>query len=246
MTLLRNTFLLLVLASISNCASPVNLSQTPIGLINNVAYNNAEYSNSNASNGFLVRHKKQTYAVTAKHILLIAKTPNMQVVDFEGELKEWQMHPKEDSSKVVILDQLLNPNRTDSLSWEFLDTNWDTYNDWLVFSIKENNSDHTPLKFREEPLIKGEKLFVVGWSYSDKSGAQRVYEYEFNKTDGDYHEIVQIKGPESLGGLSGSPVVDENARLVGLVSSGWEDETSGQIIIAATSVKNIATFISSL
>jgi len=137
-----------------SCSGIKDLSKTPIGLINNVSYNNSEFDNPNASNGFLVQHNKETYAITAKHVLMIAKSDKMQFVDFAGELKQWKMHPKNDSSSYVILDELLSSNQKDSLTWSYMDSNWDTYNDWLVFSIKENNTKHKPLRFRKTPLMK--------------------------------------------------------------------------------------------
>lgn len=236
-------FILFFFTLLSSCKSQIDLTKTPIGLINNVSYNNPAFNNSNAGNGFLVSYNQQVYAITAKHILNIAKTPKMQFVDFEGELSAWKMQPKNDSTKVVLLDKLLSHNRTDSLTWSFLDSNWDTYNDWLVFSIKENNSNNRPLTFRKKPLVAGEKLFIVGWSYKDETGAQRVYEYKYGKADGIYHEIIQVKGPESLGGLSGSPVVDEQGAVIGLVTSGWEDEDTKEIIVAATAMEGVLNFL---
>jgi hypothetical protein len=108
------------------------LRHTPIGLINNVTFKDASFNNPNASNGFLVQYKNITYAITAKHILIMIKTDKMKFVDFEGELKQWKMHPKNDNTKYVILDHLLNTNKKDSLTWNYMNTNWDNYNDWLV------------------------------------------------------------------------------------------------------------------
>lgn len=226
------------------CSSLKKLQNTPIGLINNVSYNNASFNNENASNGFLVQYKDNTYAITAKHILIMAKTDKMQFVDFEGELQQWKLHPKNDKDHYVILDQLLNTNKRDSLTWSYMDTNWDTYNDWLVFSVKENNTNHKPLQFRKKPLIKDENLYVIGWSYKDTLGPQRIYTYKFEEIEGDYYNLKQIEGPESLGGLSGSPVVDKKGKVVGLVSSGWEDEKTKEVFIQATSLKNAIEFIS--
>lgn len=226
-----------------SCSGTKDLSKTPIGLINNVSYNNSEFDNPNASNGFLVKHNKATYAITAKHILMIAKSDKMQFVDFAGELKQWKMHPKNDSSSYVVLDELLSTNQKDSLTWSYMDTNWDTYNDWLVFSIKENNTKHKPLKFRKTPLMKGEKVYAVGWSYGDKTGAQRVYAYTFDEIEGNYLNLIQVTGPPSLGGLSGTPIVDEKGDLVGLVSSGWEDEETQKVMLQATRMENMRSFI---
>ena len=232
--------------SIISCSSTKRLSKTPIGLINNVSYKDASFNNPNAANGFLVQYKNNNYAVTAKHVLMIVKTDKMKFVDFEGGLKQWKMHPKNDSTQYVILDKLLSVNRKDSLTWNYMGTNWDSYNDWLVFSIKENNSNHKPLKFREKPLVKEERLYIIGWSYKDTIGSQRIYEYKFDKVDGDYYNLKQIKGPKSLGGLSGSPVVDKKGRVVGLVSTGWEDEKTKEVFVQATSIKNTIAFISKL
>lgn len=228
------------------CSSTSKLETKSIGLINNISYLDSSFNNPNASNGFLVEYKHKTYGITAKHILMIAKTDKMEFADFQGELKEWKMHPKNDETSYVIMDKLLNLNRTDSLTWDYMYNNWENYNDWLVFSIKENNTNHVPLKFRGKPLEKGEIVNVIGWSYSDTTGSQRVYTYKYDNTNGNYHNLIQINGPKSLGGLSGSPIIDEQGKLIGLVTSGGEDEETGEIILEATNTKNMIEFISRL
>ncbi|MFK8105204.1 MAG: trypsin-like peptidase domain-containing protein [Saprospiraceae bacterium] len=239
-------FFFLASSLILSCASVEKLEDRPIGLINNVSYKNPSFDNPNASNGFLVNYENKTYAITAKHILMIAKTDKMQFVDFNQELKEWRMHPKNDKTSYVVLDQLLNSNRKDSLTWDYMYANWDTYNDWLIFSIRENKTKHKPLQFRKKPLVKGEALYAIGWSYSDTTGAQRMYTYTFDKTEGNYHNLVQVKGPTRLGGLSGAPVVDERGELVGLVTSGGADEETKKIMLEVTSIKNMLEFLKEL
>ncbi|UZO79563.1 serine protease [Aquimarina sp. ERC-38] len=127
-----------------------------------------------------------------------------------------------------------------------MNDHWETYNDWLIFSVKENKPNHKPLKFRTKPLKKGEDVYVVGWSYKDTLGAQRIYEYKYDTTDGIYHQLIQVKGPTSLGGLSGSPVVDKKGEVIGLVTSGGEDENTKQVLLQATNMKNAMKFISEL
>jgi V8-like Glu-specific endopeptidase len=235
-----------IAALLVGCSTINKLKNRPIGLINNVSFNKPSFNNPNAANGFLVQYKSKNYAITAKHILNLAKTDKMKFVDFEGELKQWKMHPKNDSSQYIILDKLLNTNKTDSLTWSYMDNNWDNYNDWLVFSIKENKTKHKPLKFRTDLLKKEENLYVIGWSYKDSVGTQRVYEYKFDKVEGNYYNLKQIKGPKSLGGLSGSPVVDKKGNVIGLVTSGWEDEKTKEVILQATSMKKALEFITEL
>jgi len=156
------------------------------------------------------------------------------------------MHPKDDSSSYVIVDKLLNPNNKDLLTWEYMDENWDNYNDWLVFSIKENMSKQQALQFRETPLVPNEKLYALGWTYKDTVGTQRKYEYQFDQSEGDYHNLIQTNGPDYLGGLSGAPIVDEKGKFVGLVSTGWKDEEKGAMIVQATGSRNILKFIEGL
>ncbi len=229
-----------------SCSSIKRLQNKPIALINNVSYTNSKFNNPNASNGFLVKHSNNIYAITAKHVLMISKTDKMKFVDFEGDLKQWKMHPKNDSTTFIIADKLLSTNRKDSLTWNYMNTNWDTYNDWLVFSVKQNKTNYKPLAYRVKPLKKGEPLYVIGWSYKDVLGDQRIYEYEFDSTEGDYHNLIQVKGPESLGGLSGAPIVDKRGKWVGLVTSGGEDEKTKKVLLQATSNKNVIQFITEL
>lgn len=229
-----------------SCSTTKNVKNTPIGLINNVSYQDSSFDNSNASNGFLVAHNGNTYAVTAKHVLMIAKTDAMKFVDFEGGLKQWKMHPKNDSAKYIITDKLLNANKKDSLTWSYMDTNWDTYEDWLVFSVKENKTNHTPLSFRKKPLKKGELLYAVGWTYKDTVGSQLAFEYKFDTTEGNFHNLIQIRGPKSMGGLSGAPIVDNQGKIVGLVSSGGEDENTKEVFLQATDIKHAFEFISNI
>lgn len=238
--------LLFILALISACSSKALLQKKSIGLINNVSFVDSSFDNPNASNGFLVTHKNETYGITAKHVLMISKTDKMKFVDFEGELEEWKMHPKNDTAAFVIMDKLLNTNRKDSLTWDYMFSNWDSYNDWLVFSVKENRMNHRALEFRDRPLEKGEQLFAIGWAYQDTIGAQRIYEYKYDTTAGNYHNLIQIEGPSKLGGLSGAPIVDKKGKLVGLVTSGGEDEITKQVILEVTSAGNIIKFITGL
>ncbi|MFK7936537.1 MAG: trypsin-like peptidase domain-containing protein [Saprospiraceae bacterium] len=246
MKYLPTLFLVLFATLFISCSATERLQKKQIGLINNVAFTDSSFDNDNASNGFLVQYNNQTYGITAKHVLMIAKTDNMQFVDFGDELKQWRMHPKDNASADVVMGELLSTNQKDSLTWDYLFNNWETYDDWLVFSVKENTTKHKMLKFRTKPLAQGEPLYAIGWSYSDTTGTQRVYEYIYQETSGNFHNLVQVKGPEKLGGLSGAPIVDKKGAVVGLVTSGGEDEETKEIILEATSMENVMKFLATL
>lgn len=232
-----STIFSLLFVTLINCSN-VNAQQSKrMALVNGVTFHNTNYGNNNAGNGFIVNVKGKDYAITAKHILMIVKTDKMESVDFSGELKQWKMFDKNNPSHFLIVDQLINANKAEKLEWQTLQ------NDWIVFSIKENKTENKPLKFRNHPLIKGEKLYVVGWAYQDKEGPQRTYEFEFDITEDDLHTFMQIKGPKSLAGLSGSPIVDAQNRVVGLVSTGWLDEESNVTYLQASKGSDVQKFI---
>jgi len=81
------SFVIFICAS---CTSIEKLQKGNVAMINNVSYHDASFNNANASNGFLVKHKSNTYAITAKHVLMIAKSDKMTHVNFNGALKQWK------------------------------------------------------------------------------------------------------------------------------------------------------------
>jgi hypothetical protein len=62
-----------------------------ITLINKVEFFDSSYNNHNAACGFLLRFKNDTFAISAKHVLLVAKTDSMHSVHFGNYLKQWTM-----------------------------------------------------------------------------------------------------------------------------------------------------------
>lgn len=214
------------------------LKSQPISLVNDISFTDPQFDKKNTGNAFLVSVDERVYGITAKHILMLAKTDRMKFVDLNDELREWRMHPKDDSEQYLTVGTLLNSDKSEPLSWE-------NDFDWLVFDITKNNSDIVPLTFRSKEVLPGELLYVVGWSYADKD-AQPIYQFKYIETSDNYITTEQIKGPESLAGLSGAPLIDKDGLLVGLVSSGGEDETTGKVNLYAAEGLPLLNFIRSL
>jgi S1-C subfamily serine protease len=183
--------------------------------INDVQFNQSEFNNAFAGNGFLIKHANKIYAVTVKHVLFEAKTPDMKHVWLEEDLKQWRIHPLKDSDNYIQLGQLLNASQREEINSDILQK------DWLLFEVEENNSSLTPLIIRKTPLKAGEKLRAIGCSYKNKetcnqdayTGYFKSYtEHNLRMDLGDI-PIAQLRG------LSGSPVIDKDNNLVGIVSN---------------------------
>jgi hypothetical protein len=186
-------------------------------MINHVEFNDSTANNPLAGCSFLLQTEKGIFAVTCKHSLWVAKSKEMTGVHFEGTLKEWRMQRKDDSTKFVITDKLLNEDRNELIGESNVDA------DYLVFSIKENKSDVTPVRLRETELKPGEPVYIVGWSFADKTGPQRIYKAKYYKSI-ENHILIEHGDDSNLAGTSGSPVVDSDGNLVGIVSNYTFDE----------------------
>jgi hypothetical protein len=183
--------------------------------INQVTFKDAKNSKAFVGNGFLITYKNKLFAVTVKHALLEAKTPTLTSVYLRDEIKEWRIHPNNNIQEFIVLDRLLNANKNEAIDMKVLNK------DWLVFEVKENKSNLVVLKLRESDFELGEVLTAYGCSYANKeSCSQDEYQGTFISVE---KNNLRIAMPEldlsKLRGLSGSPVLDKNNRLVGIVSN---------------------------
>ena len=177
-------------------------------------------------------------AITAKHLLNVIKSDNMKAVSLENSIKSWSLYPLTKNKELVITDKLLNENKAELLADK------STYiNDLLIFSIKENHSKVKILEIRTTALIPGEKLYAVGWTRKMESGEQRVYEFEFYKIIGNRILLKDVIVPELFGGLSGAPVVDENGKVVGIVSGSTIDPETKKKYFSPYYLTELKSFI---
>lgn len=227
---MRIKYIILILFFSQLCFSQNSIKEWPsIAMINDVTFEESKFDRFNIGCGFLLKYNQDTFAITAKHILCVAKTDKMITTNFENGLKQWTMYPKDIKDQTVIMGRLLNEDKTDTLSFDFIERNNTTYNDYLVFEIKQNNSKVKPLEIRKTKLKVGEILYAIGWTYRDAEGAQRVYKYSYHKSKGTRFDMKIIDAPRNAGGLSGSPVVDADGLLVGIVSGANVDPITKEL-----------------
>jgi hypothetical protein len=182
-----------------------------IAMINHIEYADTTFPIAGCS--FLLDSGNDTLAVTAKHVLTYFKSGAMNSVSFRNTLDEWKMYPKDSPEDAVVVDALINENDGEPID----DVPSDI--DWLLFSIRTKSKNILPLQFRSAPLREGERVYIVGWRYSDKNCGQRIYEGNFVRLEqGTVLISTKELADNKMPGLSGAPVIDANGDLIGIMS----------------------------
>ncbi|RFS16439.1 trypsin-like peptidase domain-containing protein [Emticicia sp. C21] len=204
-----------------------------IALVNDVTYKNGnKYEDptiSYAASGFLLDTGKDTLAITAKHIIWVARNKASDKVYINDHLKTWKMYPKHNLKDSVIIDRLINEDLNEKLFNG--PENGVLQRDWLVFTTKYVSPNIKPVKLREKPVKVGDKVYLIGNPYRfDKTLTAEGY---ISKKAGNTL-FVRFNDPAIrtafLGGASGSPILDENGQLAGIFSNGQLDPKTGERI----------------
>ena len=219
--IVKSTLLSIAVSALLLTGTANATQQQQFSGINQVTFNDSQYNNSFAGNAFLISFKGKLFAVTVKHALFIAKTPKLTSIYLQDELKEWRIHPNKNSNSYVILGKLLNADKTELIDEKIL------FKDWLVFEVKNNNSNLAILELRDTPLEPGELLTAYGCTYANQETCS-LDEYQGNFIEADGSNLKVTKPYSDLiNGLSGSPVLDKHNKVVGIVSQVLKS-TSGE------------------
>ncbi|MBI9053327.1 MAG: hypothetical protein JEY96_05885 [Bacteroidales bacterium] len=181
--------------------------------MNAINYNDTSFFDL-PGNAFLIDIGNETLAVTCKHTLWVNSPKDLSNVDLSGELKTWKMVVPNDSSQYVILGDLVNTDSMEMIGEQNIDE------DFLVFKIKENYSSIVPLKISNKLVQSGDTVYQQGWSFQFKNEPPRAYPAQTVQYYGAsllVNSLVNHNGA----GLSGSPVLSSNNKLLGIVSS-WK------------------------
>ena len=209
-----------------------------IALINHVQYRNGDRyvdpSFKYAATGFLIDNGKDTLAATAKHILWIAKNRKTKSTEINNELKQWVMRPKGMGKDSVVIGRLLNEDPEEQLEGKG-STSLDR--DWIVFSTTKVASGLYPLKPRYTQVKPGEKVYILSCAYEDSLCT--VHEGKVYKKLG-MDILIQRDMKTHKGGSSGSPVIDANGYLIGILSrSAYSDQGNVSVAISTEYLKEV-------
>lgn len=205
-----------------------------IALVNDVTYKNGnKYEDPTityAASGFLLDTGKDTFAITAKHVIWVARNKASDKVYINDHLKTWKMYPKHNPKDSVIIDRLINEDPNEKLFNG--PENGVLQRDWLVFTTKYVSPNIQPVKLRDKPVKVGDKVYLTGNPYRfDKTLTADGY---ISKKSGNTL-YIKFNDPTIrtafLGGASGSPILDENGQLVGIFSNSQLDVKTGERIV---------------
>lgn len=173
----------------------------------------ADTSYRNIGNAFLVDTGLDTIAVSCKHIFMLFRMETNNTINLNSNFRNWKIYPKGKPDKAIFLDQLINNNK-DEETGQF---NTLKDRDWIIFRTTEI-ADFTPLKIRWKPVSKGEIVYATGWSYKQTSENPSLIKMQVFKNMGNYFYTNTLTLNVDPAGRSGSPVIDKNGYLVGIVS----------------------------
>lgn len=206
-----------------------------IALTNHVQFKNGDRyvdpSYSYAGTGFLINTGEDTLAATVKHILWVAKNKSSRTVQINEDLKQWAMIPKGSFIDSALVDKLLNEDSTEILEGAGSSI---LERDWLVFSLKYSSPNIYPLKPRYTPLNNGEKVYMISSAYSDSIAT--VYNGSVVRKLG-MDILIDLNTKPESSGTSGSPIIDSDGYLIGIVSQTTSDNKTGKSLTVAISTE---------
>ncbi|PKQ65789.1 hypothetical protein BZG02_01925 [Labilibaculum filiforme] len=183
-------------------------------LSNEISFADTIYSD--LANSFLVTTEFDTIGVSCKHLFIVfEKQLGLNSIDLGYTFNYWKMYPKNQKEKTVSVKHLINKNPNEQIG-QF---NTLKVRDWIIFELEEQNRQLYPLKIRYTPVENNEIVYAVGWGMNQKDNSKpALLKLQCFKNLGDYFYSKPLGTDTYPAGKSGSPVIDKNGYLVGIVS----------------------------
>jgi hypothetical protein len=164
-----------------------------------------------AGNAFLIRTRNgKILAGTARHLLGSAGgvEPTVKLSEFDSALKEWTLTTRTTPPKSARISKLHG-----------LPGNYGALKDWVLFEVHPEdvaNLPAEPLSPRLALVEQGATVYLVGAGLSGTK--QEVHRATVLEAD-DWSINAKLDKPIDLFGFSGSPVVDADGNLIGVLTS---------------------------
>ncbi len=183
-------------------------------LTNDIHFSDTVFSG--IGNAFLVDLGWDTVAVSVKHIFLFLQDQRgFETIDLGPDFVEWEMRSLKQPERVLGVGRPLNENPSEGIG----DFNTLQVRDWLAFRLPAGGSGFYPLRVRPSYLKKGEAAFAVGRSQAERESTHpRITPLRIYEALGPYYFVESMDPEADPVGTSGSPVIDKNGHLVGIVS----------------------------
>jgi hypothetical protein len=181
-------------------------------LTNEISFSDTTYYD--IANSFLVNTGFDTIGVSCKHFFMVFQNQlGLNSIDLGNKFNYWNMYPKNNKEKTVSIKRLINKNSNEQIG----EYNKLKDRDWIIFKLEEQNNQLYPLKIRYTPVTSNEIVYAVGWGVSMKDNSKpALIKIQCYKNLGNYFYIKPSANQPH--GMSGSPVIDKNGFLVGIVS----------------------------
>lgn len=168
------------------------------------------------ANSFLVNTGFDTIGVSCKHLFMLFENQlGLESINLGNQFNHWNMYPKNRKEKTVTVKKLINENTTEQIG-QF---NTLKVRDWILFELERNSNQLYPLKIRYTPVNSNEIVYAVGWGMKQKDNSKpALTKLQCINNLEDYFYVKPLKTDTQPHGRSGSPVIDKNGYLVGIVS----------------------------
>lgn len=183
-----------------------------IVMTNSIEFTDKTYEK--IANSFFVDTGADTLAITCKHLFLVFQEIGLEKIDLGEKFVSWKIYPKLQPDKAIQIQRLLNANRKESIG-EFRNLK---DRDWLILQPAKLDTGIYPLKIRFEAVRKHEVVYALGWAKDQNTERPSLIKLMCHKNMGSFFYTETLTKNVSPKGRSGSPVIDQNGYLVGIVS----------------------------
>lgn len=183
-------------------------------LSNDVVFDDTTFSM--LANAFVVDTGVDTIGVTCKHMFMVFRNQRgTSTISLGDDFVGWRLRSSRDTAREVPTRRLINEDPREPIG-DFASLK---DRDWLIFELADGLDGLYPLKIRYAPVERGETVRAVGRSLSGRHDREpTISPLRVFRVASTYYYVQPLEPWLDPSQTSGSPVIDENGHLVGLVS----------------------------